>query len=98
MKKILKYVLTFALILSTTYVKVFAVDFAGNETYYDNLCSVSLSDPSTIELCKQYQIYLNEIANDRLNDLEDIQDQLDGLKENIEENVKKVHQYEDKII
>ncbi|MDD2591337.1 MAG: peptidoglycan DD-metalloendopeptidase family protein [Erysipelotrichaceae bacterium] len=97
MKKILSYIICIAIIFSSSYLIVFAVDFAGNESYYDSLCSVSLTDPETIELCKQYQLYLNQIANDRLDELEDIEDMLDNLKDNIAENVKKVHEYQDQI-
>ncbi|MEA5018062.1 MAG: peptidoglycan DD-metalloendopeptidase family protein [Erysipelotrichaceae bacterium] len=97
MKKLVKYLLAITIFLSSSIMIVKGDDFAGNEAYYDSLCSGSLSDATTIELCKLYQIYLNEKANDRLNDLEDIQDKLESLKDNIAENIKKVKDYEAKI-
>ncbi len=97
MKKLVKYLLAITIFLSSSIMIVKGDDFAGNEAYYDSLCSGSLSDAATIELCKLYQIYLNEKANDRLNDLEDIQDKLENLKDNIAENIKKVKDYEAKI-
>ncbi|MEA5026766.1 hypothetical protein SDC9_88789 [bioreactor metagenome] len=97
MKKALQYLLAVTVFLSVSVISVKADDFSENEAYYDNLCSGSLSDSATIETCRLYQQYLNSKANDRLDDLTEIQDQLDDIKENIAENIKKVSGYEDQI-
>lgn len=97
MKRLIKCVLSILLFLVTCTISVNATDFSENEEYYDNLCSGSLSDSATIETCKLYQVYLNDKAGDRLNDLSDIQAQLADIKENIAENIKKVSDYEKQI-
>jgi len=97
MKKLIKCTLSILLFLAACTINVNATDFSENEDYYDNLCSGSLSDSTTIETCKLYQLYLNDKAGDRLNDLSDIQAQLADIKENIAENIKKVSDYEKKI-
>lgn len=59
---------------------VYATDFAGNEDYYNNFCSGSLSSTADVQTCKEFKEYYREKQKDMQSQISDINGTLDTIK------------------
>lgn len=59
---------------------LYAADFAGNETYYQNLC---ITDPKN-EVCDSFKSYLAERRNNLLNEAASIESNVAAIQSNID--------------
>ena len=98
-KKLINISLTLALSLLQVFsINVFANnDFETNSQYYDKLCKGDNLNENDKAMCKLYGDYLKNIQDELQNDLE--QNELDRKKiaNNIEQEVKKIKEYEKQI-
>lgn len=61
-------------------INVHATDFAGNEDYYNNFCSGSLTTAGDIQVCKEFKEYYREKTKDMQSKISTINGDLDAIK------------------
>lgn len=72
-------------------------DFAGNETYYSNLCAGSDLSDADEALCKEYSQYLSNKSNELRDKLAEIEAKREEIAKNISAMVLKINQYQTEI-
>lgn len=74
-----------------------AQDFAGNESYYMDFCSIPRSNRDEMETCKAFKDYYRQKSENLQNQIGDLNTQLDSIKGNMDLLTQAINEYDGKI-
>ena len=103
MKKLKRYgIVVVALVLMFTTIiyktnKIEANDFEGNESYWTGVCSQYTSDAALKQTCNEYRSYLNNKANEKLDEATKVQSQVSEVEGDLAALGELAYSYKDQI-
>ncbi|MDQ0361342.1 coiled-coil domain-containing protein [Breznakia pachnodae] len=103
MKKMKRFsIVAVALVLMLTAVlykgsEVEANDFEGNESYWTDVCSQYITDASLKQTCNEYKSYLQNKANEKLDEASKVQSQVDEVEGDLAALGELAYSYKDQI-
>lgn len=92
-KKLIKVLLVLSLIICVKAQNLLAIDFAGKEDEYNELCSGAESEKNE-ETCKAYREYLREKKKNFDEKLSEINEQIKNLESDIEAAINSARKYQ----
>ncbi len=98
LRKILIGLFSFGLLFSLSRpFEIGAVDFEAEEDYYYELCSKPVSSSEEKAVCKEFQTYLSDKANDIFGDLADLNTDINEIQKDLDKYLDEASKYSQQI-